>query len=454
MFAKAPAPVTSNPKPVLIKRFGHLVPLYPGEAEHLENDVHALAKADKHEAKQWKKIELACNSPTALKKAAYLYLTSLRCRQAAMLEVNKRLPIARRLSLHQIIEKSNAFDVLTKLDEAVQVSLVPKSSGTGYRPICNFGPVARGAQRMVLKLVRATTTPAPFQFTRLGVRKAIEEALRLITEEGLHHVAELDIKDHYPSFNAAKLVDTLPLPKAVVMQIVMAASAKYEGPHKALSLLFLNHVFHQTPPGIPQGSAASSAIAEWSVSKLKMVKIKGIAIVNFADNFFLFAKSEAALTFALKALRSAIAGLPGGSFKTEVKQEATAASRFRMLGCWIKFTPAGLDVWPTETNLEALRCQFALDLQTAEALLSSAAKEPSGSWRLEGVQAYLRLRSRIASWAAAYAFCADAEVVRDDLMWALDYLAHRFGITDAEAKAAKDPSVEVGYTPYGLSAGE
>jgi hypothetical protein len=164
MFAKSPVPASSGPKSILIKRFSHFLPVYPGEAGHLAKDVRALAKAAKHEAKQWQKVELACNSPTALKKAGYHYLTSLRCRQAAMLEVNKRLPIGRRLSLHQIIEKSKAFDVLTKLDEAVQVSLMQKSSGT-YRPICNFGPVARGAQRMMLKLLRAATKPAPFQFT-------------------------------------------------------------------------------------------------------------------------------------------------------------------------------------------------------------------------------------------------------------------------------------------------
>ncbi len=453
MFAKAPVPASFNPKPVLIKRFGHFVPLYPGEAEHLPKDVHALTKALKHEAKQWKKIELTCKNSAAFKKAAYPYLTSHRCLLAAMLEVNKRLPIRRRLSLRQIIEKSKEFDVLTKLDEAVQVSLVQKSLGT-YRPICNFGPVARGAQRMVLKLLRAATKPASFQFTSLGVHKAIEEALMLITEEGLHYVAEVDIVSHYPSFCESDLIASLPLPASAVRQIGMAASAKWKGHPKALSLLFSNHVFHQNPPGIPQGSAASSAIAEWSVSKLEMETVKDTAIVNFADNFYLFAKNEAALTFALKALRSAIAGLPGGSFKTTVKQTTTAAAGFRMLGCWIKLTPTGVDVWPTETNLEALRCQFALDLQTAEALLSSAAKEPSGSWRLEGVQAYLRLRSRVVSWAAAFVFCADAEVVRDDLMWSLDWLAHHFDITDAEAKAAWDPSVDVKYTPYGSSGGE
>ena len=430
MFVKAPVPVSSKPNPVLIKRFRHYLPLCPGEAEHLAKDIHALAKAVKHEAKQRQKIELACNSPTALKKAAYPYLTSLRCLQAAMLEVNKRLPICRRLSLHQIIEKSKDFQVLSKLDEAVQVSLVPKSSGTGYRPICNFGPVARGAQHMVLKLLRANSTPAPFQFTSLGVHKAIKEALRLITEESYHGIAEIDIKSHYPSFDVQSLLDGLPLPTAAVRQIVTAASAKFEGPQKALCSLYGNHIFHQTPPGIPQGSAGSAAVAEWSVSHLKVSISLDIAVVNYADNFFVFAKCTSDLTSAVEALRAAIAVLPGGSFKTEVKQITTAAAGFHMLGCDIQLTPKGIDVFPTDGTAAALRREFDLDLQRVEALLSTAKREPHGMWRLEGVQAWLRLRNRVAAWVAAYSMCSGMNVFEDDLVWQLELIRNHCEITN------------------------
>ncbi len=184
-----------------------------------------------------------------------------------------------------------------------------------------------------------------------------------------------------------------------------------------------------------------------------MVKATDITIVNYADNFWLFAKSESAMMLALEALRSEIFELPGGSFNTEVKQSTTATAGFRMLGCWIKLTSAGAEVWPTETNLEALSSQFALDLQSAEALLFASSAMQSQE-RFEGVQAYLRLRCRVSSWVAAYAFCSDTAMVRDDLLGQLDFLAYSFGITDTEIKAVKDPSVEVAYMPYGLSSGE
>lgn len=436
------------------KCFGYLVPVLPSETKTWDADVILLARARKHEAKSWGKIELKCKDPAALRKAAYPYLTSLRCLQSAMVEANKRLPVRQRLSLRQIIEKSKDFQVLSKLDEVVHVSLVPKSSGTGYRPICNFGPVARAAQQMVLKLLRASTMPAPFQFTSQGVKEAIKEALRLITEEGLHHVAEVDIVSHYPSFRESDLIASLPLPASAVRQIGVAASARWKGHPKALSLLFSNHIIHPTPSGIPQGSAASTAIAEWSVSKLKMVKVKDTAIVNYADNFWLFAKSEAALTFALFALRSGISGLPGGLFKTEVKQKTTAAAGFRMLGCWVKLTSGGTEVWPTEANLEALRCHFRLDLQSVEALLSHTSKTQSTTWRLEGVQAWLRLRNRVAAWVAAYSMCSGMNVFEDDLVWQLELIRNHCEITNDEMNAANDPPVKVVYTPYGSSGGE
>lgn len=453
MFAKAQGSVPSNLKPILIKRFGHLVPLYPGEAEHLGEDVHALVKARKHERKQWKKTELTCTSTTARRKAAYGYLNSLRCLQAVMLEVNKRLPIRQRQSLHQIITKSKRFKILSKLDEVVHVSLVPKSSGIGYRPICSFGPVARGAQRMVLELLRAFTQPAPFQFTRLGVRKAIEEALRLIKEEGYHDIAELDIKDHYPSFKASKLVGTLPLPKVAVMQIGMATEAKYAGTHKALSYIHSLSTSHLDPSGIPQGSAASAAIAEWSISKLNVAEIKDVAIICYADNLFLFGKSKVALTVAIDALRSAIYELPGGPFKTELKQDTTVVAGFRMLGCEICLTGPEVTVRPTESNKQQFEHRFQDELAKIEELLSSADKIPNSSARIEGVQAYLRLRNRVLSWVDTYSAYADLGLIEEDLMTQLSIIFHHFKLTLDELDAANDPSVRVRYEHYSSSGG-
>ncbi len=437
---------TSNTKKNchLMKCFNHYVPLYPGEVSSWNSDVAALAKARKHAKQQEKKSELACTDPAAFKKAAFVYLSSLRCLQAAMIEAQKAQLIRHRLSLHQIIEASKQYKVLVHLDEAVRVSLELKSSGDGFRTIYNFGQVARGAQHMMLELLRIWAPPAAFQYTRLGVHKAISEALRLIKEDGYEYFVEEDIKSHYPSLDGKKLVEVLPLPKAAVMEIGLAVSATLVG-GPSCPFPYHSNIFDQTLSGIPQGSAASSAIAEWSVSKLNLIMGKNVALINYADNFFLFAKSEAALAFALEALRSAIAGLPGGSFSSKTKQIATVDQGFFMLGCKIMRTGGEILVEPTETNLQRLLGYFRINRQCVDALLTSA-KMPNGfSYRLEGIQEYSRLRNYVNSWTAAYAHCIDTPLIKNDLLWQLDEIRADYAITDKELKMANDPWLEVAY---------
>lgn len=292
-----------------VKCFRHYVPVYPGEEEHLEKDIQTLEKARKFRKKLLKKSELAFTADKQAKKAARHYLRSIRCLQANMIKANARRPLKDRLSLHQIIEQSEKSDMLKNLNEPATIFSIPKPDG-GSRQICDFGPVARGAQRMVLKLLRAAYKPVACQFARLSVKDAIQTALKAITEEDLHHVAEIDIKGHFPSFTAGDLIKALPLPKAAVEQIIMAENATWTGPFVPTGLL---PVFPQSPTGIPQGSAASSEVAIWSVSHLKVpITVNSSVIVNYADNFFVFANSKFALDATCNLLRSAIAGLPGG----------------------------------------------------------------------------------------------------------------------------------------------
>lgn len=276
MFLIAPKATADGPSSST-KCFQHLVPVHPGEQSTLQEDIAELGKAKKYARKHLKKIELKCTDIEKFRQAARTHLSSLRCLQAAMLEVNKGQPLERRISIGQILEGSTTFKVLEKLDEKASVRLKPKSSGNDFRPICDFGPVARGAQCMALHLVRAITKPAEFQYTRRGVHEAISKACKLIKEEGYHHVADVDIINHFPSFTLDALNKSIPLPKAAIREIVMAGSIDWvttKSPFKD------NALFGQVPLGIPQGSAASSAVAEWSVSQLKMIEVPGTALLN------------------------------------------------------------------------------------------------------------------------------------------------------------------------------
>lgn len=417
-----------------ILSFGHYVPLYTSEVATFNDDALLLSKARKQEKKQYKACALGCNDPVKFKKCAKTYLSSRRCLMWAMVQVNKKRPLRERLSLSQIIQFSKQYNVLIKLDEDVTVFKQPKSSGIGYRTIHDFGPVARGAQKMVQKLLRLTYIQKPFQYPQQGVSARIEDALKLITEKGYEHVGEIDIKAHYPSFEVDKLESHLPLPKEAVRCIIGAESANRVYPS---GYPIHQHIFDKTCSGIPQGSAASSEVASESVAYLKMINFKDVILINYADNFFLFAKNSKNLEFALKALSSGVSKLPGGSFLGVVKNCGTVSDGFRMLGCKIYRDGDKVLAEPTERNLQHLLGTFELEHQRASAKLKSSAQEQSTDLRLEGIQEFVTLKNFVKSWTKTYTCCGDMITeIHDDRMYFLDELRRIFKITKEEIKEA------------------
>ena len=201
-------------------------------------------------------------------------------------------------------------------------------------------------------------------------------------------------------------------------------------------------VFPQTPLGIPQGSAASSEVAIWSVSHLKMpITVNGSVIINYADNFFVFANSKFALDATCNLLCSAIAGLPGGDFLGVLKLNGTMETGFPMLGCWIAQQDGQPAVWPTEANLDRLNDTVDDLFHKAATLFEAAEAEKCKMLRLQAVQSYLRLRNFCHGWQNAYAFCDLDPCIKEHLSWHIENLECFYYITEAEVKAANDASV-------------
>lgn len=427
----------------LVKAFNQVFPVYEDEDGTVGADIQELAQARKKAEDLLLKCKLHADHPVKGPAARWNYLSSLAVLRKGMLEANGRRRLRSRLSMRQILDQSLKYKVCQELNEPVHVYMVPKSSGVGWRLIQDFGPVARGAQRMVVHLLKMIYTPADFQFTTSGVEKAIRRALKLITEEGYIYAAELDIRSHYPSFQTEALIKDLPLPKTAIRQIVVGASATWET-HSHLHSS-LTHLMQTTPHGIPQGSAASSVVAEWSISQLKWIEDQECALINYADNFFLFAKDAEKLKLALEVLRSAIAELPGGVFTTKPDQGAPGVIKnvsggFQMLGCIIVLNGDAPIVEPTDAAHEELMGRFRLDQKIIDAWLMTAEKEKDSVARLEGVQAFLRLWSFARSWVAAHAVCTDIEMIEEDLNYSLAQLMLNYSIDEAELTDAADAS--------------
>jgi hypothetical protein len=421
----------------LCKEFGCIFPMSEGSEADNKAFSAMLAKAIKREKKLLAKCELKiAQRETVFKKAALYYLSDKRCLLVNLFEQNARQPIQNRRSIAQLVALANEYSVLKCLNEPAKIWTVPKVTG-GQRTLCSFGPVARALQRMCVKLLRMTYQPHDFQFTHLGSAQKVQLAMSLIKQKGYTHVAEIDIKDFFPSFLEKDLIAALPLPKEATRQITMANSANWSP-----SCSPTEYSYILSPLGIPQGSVFSPEVAHWCIANMVMEKIEGVEIINHVDNFFIFAITKDRMEKASKALSCGIAGLLGGDFKGKVEQTGEIAQGFRMLGCWITFDKSGeIQVDPTETNYRKLTGRMERQKQWVYAKLTAATLEKDECLRTEGLQDYLRLESVYIGWTEAFKFCGKPiEDVASDYADELGMIRQTFDISDYELMPLKDKS--------------
>src|SRR3546814_4734910 len=84
-----------------------------------------------------------------------------------------------------------------------------------------------------------------------------------------------------------------------------------------LSLLFAARL------GIPQGSACSPIVSDYCMSRIPWSPSSGIALVNYADDFFLLATSIPLLAAGGDMLIDAVSEIPGGTFKLQQLSEGS-----------------------------------------------------------------------------------------------------------------------------------
>ncbi len=445
IITKVPLPFGSDPAALkaigLCKAHRIIFPLSKGDDAENDALVVKLGQAIKREKTLFAECDAAFTcGPEKFKKAAKTFLADKRCLLVALFEDNARRPLEDRRSIKQLITLSHKYQTLKDLREPARVWQQPKASGNGKRVICSFGPVARAAQQMVKKLLRLTYEPQDFQFAQLTFAEKVQSAMTAINKKGYTQVKEIDIKDFFPSFTEEALVDALPLPKEATRQIVLAKSASW-----GLHPLYAKHGYISSPPGIPQGSASSAAVADWCIANMPLEKLIGSVVVNHADNFFALAASSDDAVDVSKALSSGIAGLPGGDFLGKTEQAVEVKDGFRMLGCWVFLSKTGeLVAEPTEASYNELRKRAGRQQQRVYGRLKAAAGSQSKQLRIKGLQDFLRFESMVQGWVQAFAFCGPhINAVKDHFDYDLNQLRQTFEITDAELKPLKDASTTV-----------
>ena len=381
----------------------------------------------------------ACTSNRKFKKIAKTILSSKTCLQGAMYEADKKRSVRGRVGSRRLISKSYGYDVLRDLSEPVTVQSIPKSDGSGFRDIWDFGPVARGAQRMAADLLSMTYEKREFQYWKAGAGQKVQMAMSLI-EQGYVYCGEIDIVKFYDSFECQALIDRVPLPKEAVTQILVASNAVPVPPSGAIGPI--GSIAHPPTacPGIPQGSVASVEVAAWSVALMPEFDLGDVVLVNHIDNFYFFARDFKSLTAASKTLGSAIRGCPGGHFVGKVKQLCSFdRNGYGMLGCWISKIDGKVVADPMEKNVKILRWKFARKRSRTRARLFEARKAKNKLLRRWAVVEFVELEAYAKAWLAAFKFCRPITLgmIEAHLSYDINILRQKFQITDEEVKVAR-----------------
>src|SRR3546814_10287185 len=79
--------------------------------------------------------------------------------------------------------------------------------------------------------------------------------------------------------------------------------------------------------GIPQGSACSPIVSDYCMSRIPWSPSSGIALVNYADDFFLLATSIPLLAAGGDMLIDAVSEIPGGTRSEEHTSELQSLMR-------------------------------------------------------------------------------------------------------------------------------
>ena len=264
-----------------------------------------VAKAFRSELKALRRLALDKNHKAARGKV-YRLLNSMAARTCAVLLSQKTgKEIA---GLPDLQSRAFKLDCRKPSGEYVRSWPQAKSSG-GWRPLSKFGPTARGCQRLVLDILRAWMGDSPFEFARKGRGrdKAIKNVLERIRNGGARWFITADIKDFFRHIDPKGLGRIIPLPRAVIENVIAIPLETYIHTHD-VDHIGLEFAVRQ---GIPQGSLVSPFIAA-KVIEAVLQSIPARVSMSYIDNLLLGWKTKQEAQTMKQALAQMLSGQPFG----------------------------------------------------------------------------------------------------------------------------------------------
>lgn len=368
---------------------------------------------------------------------------------ASAIAANRKLKARHRGTLEQCLKLATTLNFSTPIAEIVGVWPQPKTKG-GDRMICEFGLMHRTAQDIVVRIMNAHFVPRPFQYSHLGVHAAIRDAKALINE-GYTYAAHLDIADFFCSFVAEKLHTELPVAKHVVENAVigrlMEMELKQGMKAHPYSYPSPSTVLEKARLGIPQGSASSSIVSAYCMSRLQWSPIEGVALLNVADDFLLLATNDKARGKGVDALVAAIGKLPGGKFNIEVKSKRTASQGIRFLGHEMQIKAGSLRTWPSTGSHEEVFEKLLRIERKLGKLLYLIGHPFADAEKAEAIVALARYLAIINGWRGAFSECDEIDQLLADAYDNWHSWRAKVGVSVEVVKAATTPDME--YRPSG-----
>ncbi|MGO9772819.1 MAG: hypothetical protein ACLPSW_25375 [Roseiarcus sp.] len=369
---------------------------------------------------------------------AFLQKQLLKRREAALASIihaARKLPLKYRPTLDECLSLAPTLGAPS--DEIVYVRPEPKKSG-GFRAICRFGPINRAKHDLVARAMAPHFKPREFQHSKKGIQFAIAKA-KEFGASGFVYAARLDIGDFFGSFELEKLASVLPLPKEVVEYAVMGQHLKLAVSNKghgfqplSLTAPLQVHLLHIASRGIPTGAASSAIIALFIVSLLAWSTSAATKLLNWADDFLIFALTPEDLEKEIEKLVSAVAELPGGHFNLKLLQKGPLSKGITFLGHDLRLVNGVVRTRVAPHAWEGIVKRLN-ELDTHPALMPFAGKktDPKKSLAL-----LAKMLAYAKSWRQAFSQCDDAADVFEFLVGNIEERATKLGFTMKQVENA------------------
>lgn len=332
----------------------------------------SLRRARKRERSLIKKIAEAHNAGKMswARRLTREYLHSYHAHLVAAHEANRKLKQHRRVDPAKLPMIADQLDPWAGTEEPVTVNFKLKKTEINeiYRPTCDFGIENRALQCLVGRVLRALVDLNPHQFMfHGGVPAAVDEALHNLNE-GYGYLAEIDIKDCFPSFEEEAVKNILPLPREVTEQAILFRSLTtapgniqgYFGTEPS------EDEVSEVQRGLPQGSAVSPLVVDALLANVFPALPQEGRVVCFVDNFLIMAKDETDFGSMVEALCGALLHHPAGPLTPKFEWGAQAQDGFEFLGCSFVLKGGDFKVSPSYRNLAKFEWKLKTILKGAK----------------------------------------------------------------------------------------